>query len=121
MTCRHPAGYHDNDYLTSPPAPAKPDAEKYVIEAVQRIGQHLVMKVRYPNCVLCAFEGVKVMVFLNVSETQALMWRRIDPHFRAPMKALPSHAPSPAARFPADAEGWADAVEYARTKSKPPF
>jgi hypothetical protein len=104
-----------------------PDKQKYEIEEVQQVGPHLVMKVKYPNCSSCAYEGNKVMVFLNCSPLDAMRWREIDPHFRAPVKspgAPTSHsiteakkkAPSPAARFPASAEGWTDAITYANGK-----
>lgn len=76
------------------------------------------MKVKYPNCRNCAYEGCKVMVFLNVTEAQVLRWKKIDPHFRDPKKAMStSESPSPAARFPGSAEGWADAQSYARGKA----
>ena len=105
----------------------KPDSKNYDIEAVEKIGSHLVLKVSYPNCKKCAYEGNKVMVFLNTTELDVLRWKEIDPHFR-PQKeegtqyvkgALkdPKKAPSPAARFPASDEGWKDAIEYTRTKS----
>ena len=105
----------------------KPDSKNYDIEAVEKIGPHLVLKVSYPNCKKCAYEGNKVMVFLNTTELDVLRWKEIDPHFR-PQKeegtqyakgALkdPKKAPSPAARFPASDEGWKDAIEYTRTKS----
>jgi hypothetical protein len=95
-----------------------PDPDKYAIEDVTRVGHHLVLKVKYPSCTKCAFEGSKVMVFLNVSEMDALRWRRIDPHFRDPKtQPKPNEAPSPAARFPASKEGWADAVRYAESKA----
>jgi hypothetical protein len=82
-----------------------------------RIGKHLVMKVKYPNCFKCAFEGNKLMVFLNVTEVQVLRWRKIDPHFRpTPLASSAIEAPSPAARFPASPDGWADAIAYARSK-----
>lgn len=94
-----------------------PDAEKFEIEEVERVGEHLVLKVRYPNCRKCAYEGNKVMVFLGVSEGQALKWKKIDPHFRDPSRPVSAReAPAPAARFPASKEGWADALVYARGK-----
>jgi len=94
-----------------------PDAEKYQVEDVLRVGNHLVMKVLYPNCTKCSYEGNKVMVFLNVSEKEVLKWRKIDPHFRDPKTQLnPRDAPGPAARFPANPEGWNDAIEYAKSK-----
>ncbi len=69
------------------------------------------------------------MVFLNITEGQMLKWKQIDPHFRSSNrgnmrhldgdKQFPSNeAPSPAARFPASVDGWADAVSYARGKVK---
>lgn len=94
-----------------------PDSSNYRIEEAERIGSHLVVRVRYPSCSRCEFDGNKVMVFLNVTEMQVIRWRRIDPHFRPPEKSpLDTEAPSPAARFPATREGWADAVSYARGK-----
>lgn len=76
------------------------------------------MKVQYPNCRRCAYEGVKVLVFANTTAMDALKWKRIDPHFRDPkLKGLNTEAPSPLARFPASAEGWADALAYAQGKT----
>jgi hypothetical protein len=94
------------------------DSTTYEIVEVQRVGAHLVMKVKYASCVACAYEGSKVMVFLNVSEADALRWRRIDPHFRDPSAAAHGRheAPSPAARFPASPSGWTDALAYATGK-----
>lgn len=97
-----------------------PDAENYTIEKVERVGDHLVLEVLYPNCKKCSFEGRKVVVYLNVTEVQVLRWRKIDPHFKDPKaKVSPTEAPSPAVRFPASPEGWADALEYARSKLNP--
>lgn len=93
------------------------DSKNYEIEEIARKGPHLAMKVRYPSCEKCSYEGVKVMVFLNVSEATVLRWRRIDPHFRGPTTASPTEAPSPAARFPASEEGWQDALAYLESKA----
>jgi hypothetical protein len=99
--------------------PPTPDKKSYEIEQLERIGPHLVLRVRYPNCMSCAWEGNKIMVFLDVPEAQALKWREIDPHFRDPAKPIDrTQAPSPAARFPASIEGWEDAVEYAQRKAR---
>jgi hypothetical protein len=101
----------------------------YSIERVERTGRHLVMQVRYPNCEHRAYEGLKTMVFLNVTEAAALRWRSIDPHFRGrwePKTELlqdvikrQAAAPSPDARFPGDPDGWTDALVYARGKDRP--
>jgi hypothetical protein len=112
---KHPN--HDRYYPPTPPVSVTPDASNYQILDVHRVGSHLVLKVAYPNCARCAFEGNKILVFFNVAEMDALRWRRIDPHFRDPkLKGLASDAPSPAARFPATDEGWADAINYAKSK-----
>lgn len=99
-----------------------PKADEYVIERVERIGDHLAMQVRYPSCKACSYEGVKTMVFLDVPEHAALKWKRIDPHFRIRatdhLTAHPTDAPSPAARFPSSKEGWSDAVAYAKGKAR---
>lgn len=136
MTCKHQPG-DPNCSSTSPeqrrrfykerlkelpldPTPATPDAANYTIEEMERIGPHVVLRVQYPNCKKCAYEGNKVMVFLDVTEKDLLRWRIIDPHFRAP--PIPpedkTQAPSPAARFPASIDGWADAIIYASGKVK---
>jgi hypothetical protein len=79
----------------------------------------MVMKVKYPNCSICAYEGNKVMVFLNTKALDVLKWKKIDPHFRdLKLKNTTREAPSPAARFPASDEGWQDAVSYATSKMK---
>lgn len=96
-----------------------PDSKHYEVVEVSEVEGHLVMKVLYPNCSHCSYEGNKVMVFLNTTALQALKWKQIDPHFRDkknPVNAL--HAPGPDARFPASPDGWIDAVEYAKTKVK---
>jgi len=97
-----------------PKDPPTPDCEQYTILDVEKVGEHLVLKVQYRSCSACSYEGTKVLVFLNCTMKQALMWKRIDPHFRAPQKTpAPNEAPSPAARFPASDEGWGDALWYA--------
>ena len=121
MICRHSpgdpncgSGSYGRSYAS---APATPDASNYTVEDIARCGSHLVLKVKYPNCSNCAFEGIKVMVFLNVTELEALRWRKIDPHFRG-SKAVKGEAPSPAARFPGTTDGWSDALAYAQGKVK---
>jgi len=142
MTCRHRPG--DPDCSSSPEGARRaaqyaidsaqemarrklaeveartPDAARFEIDEVEEVGGHLVLKVKYPNCAKCAYEGVKVMVFLDATVKQVLRWRKIDPHFRDP-KGLPTatEAPSPAARFPGSDEGWKDALAYARSKARP--
>lgn len=94
-----------------------PDSDNFEIEEIEEVGSHLVLKVKYPNCVKCSFEGNKVMVFLNTKIKDAIKWREIDPHFRLKAKVINSKfAPGPDARFPASQDGWVDAMNYARSK-----
>lgn len=133
MTCRHAAGdpscsshpmnvdAREREHMEEERARLRgltPDAKAYEIVDVVRVGRNLVMKVLYPNCARCAFEGNKVLVYLDIAEVDVLRWRSIDPHFRAPEERNPREAPSPAARFPASKQGWDDALEYAERKNR---
>jgi hypothetical protein len=121
MTCRHAQG--DRSCGTQYPQyqyqapPTTPDAEKYeILDAVHVESKNrFVMKIRYPNCSLCAYEGTKVLVYADVTALMALKWRRVDPHFRDPKaaKSSPTAAPSPIARFPANVDGWNAAIWFA--------
>lgn len=57
------------------------------------------------------YKGIKILVFEKVDINQALMWRKIDPHFKE-QTIEKSEAPSPIARFPASEKGWKDALGY---------
>lgn len=130
MTCRHAKGdpncsgtpgsaAHDAIYSRRGESePKTPDSTKYEIEYVTQVGPHLVVKVKYPNCRACSYEGSKVMVYLHVTPLAAMRWRQIDPHFVEPGTCRgPTQAPGPDARFPASTAGWADALAYAKSKS----
>lgn len=97
-------------------ASMSPDPTRYeIIDAVEA-GPHLVVKAKFPSCSACAYEGNKVLVYLNVKALDAIKWKKLDPHFR-PDKAAIYEAPSPAARFPASDEGWRDALAFANSKN----
>lgn len=143
MTCRHSAGDPEctsgnapddlkrkakNDYdrwcggstwtyegAPSTYTPPTPDSERFeILDAREIFGGLLIMKVKYPNCSSCAYEGTKIMVFESTSALDALRWKRIDPHFRDPKKAAKSNeAPAPIARFPASDDGWQLALDFA--------
>jgi len=124
MTCRHKAGdpncSSNKAYINAATQLQKRiaeleqrvDASNYDIEAFERVGPHVVLRVRYPSCKDCSFEGVKIMVFLNVTEIEMMRWRKIDPHFRDEAGRNPREAPSPAARFPATEDGMRDAIDF---------
>jgi len=124
MTCRHdkddPNCSSHRDFARSPEGFRRAEksesegTEKYEVLDVEQVGANLALKVRYPSCAKCSFEGVKIMVFCGVSLKEAMMWRRIDPHFRDTKPSTSQDAPSPAARFAPTSVGWADALEFAR-------
>ena len=91
------------------------NAERFEILEAQQVGPCLVMRVKYPSCRNCVHEGVKVMVFANVTAIEALRWKRIDPHFRGEPDETSKEreAPSPLARFPATEKGWRMAIDIA--------
>lgn len=130
MTCRHKPG--DPDCSASREGVARltaeyearlrervigqtPDAEKFEIIDSEDIQHILVLKVKYPSCDKCSYEGTKILVYENVRLKDAIKWRRIDPHFSdSKTRRTEREAPSPVARFPASARGWKDALAYAR-------
>lgn len=109
----------ENSILRAQIAAASPDAARFEIDEIEAVGPHVVVKVLFPNCAQCAYEGKKVLVYLGVTLKDVIKWRRLVPHFRAETKPrAASEAPSPAARFPASAEGWTDALAWAASKGR---
>jgi len=132
MICRHTKGdvscsshpeyrdpsYYEPKFSSARAAENSPDKTKFEIEEVEEVGPHLVMKVKYPNCSKCSYEGLKIMVFLHIPLKAVFKWKEIDPHFRDEKAMANSNkAPSPAARFPASKDGWDDAMKYAWSKT----
>ncbi len=116
MTCKHPAGYHDNDYQTSQDnsqdnynsysIPETPDSKKYdIIEVIDSYLPYLILKIKYPNCKKCSYEGTKILVYENLTVKDLIYWREIDPHFSDSKIKDKTKAPSPIARFPASTIG----------------
>jgi len=128
MTCRHSKddpncsshSYSESPTVYTSYGISSIDNTKYSIIDIERVAKHhVVMKVKYDSCLGCEFEGNKVLVFLNVSERDIVLWKKIDPHFRDnKKKPAANEAPSPAARFPPTDKGWVDAVMFA-TAQKP--
>ena len=132
MTCRHNEGdsrctsgrsakdlYEKGKRLVDKWGPkiglgiSKPDSEQYQILDTFINNEHLVLKVKYPSCPSCAYEGIKIMVFCGVSLADAIKWTRIDPHFRDPkLKSMSNEAPAPIARFPGNNRGWESAIKF---------
>ena len=139
MTCRHSPG--DPACSSSPEGRARADAEAhqyrekkakervdellsrtpnpddYEFVELEQVGPHLVAMVQYSSCTKCSFDAKKVMVFFNRTMKDAAFWNHIDPHFNELGNVMRKIAPPPRARFPADDEGWQDALEFARSKA----
>lgn len=99
-------------------AALSPDPTAYDLEDIRVVGSCVVVKVSFPNCSSCSYEGRKVLVYENTDALAVARWRKLDPHFRESGKNKdPKTAPPPAARFPASPEGWERAVEWAKTIS----
>ncbi len=125
MTCHHGpndrscSSHRDyvapHSYANSYSTPITPDSEKYEIIDYWEIGEYFVLKVKYPNCGICSFEGTKILVYHGISVKDILTkWKKIDPHFADPKRPKSiSSAPPPIARFPASAEGQALAIKTA--------
>lgn len=103
---------------TTERVPETPDSMRYTVLDIYRSGKYVALKVEYPNCALCSYEGVKVMVF-EADEKDIINWRKIDPHFRDPSAPRDkAEAPPPLARFPANTAGWFEARDYASRRNE---
>lgn len=113
MTCRHSPG--DPNCTTQFPKgysyyysiePLTPDSKKFeILEIIDDYSPYLILKIKYPNCNKCSYEGTKILVYVNVSLKDVIYWRDIDPHFSDKQDKRKEKAPSPIARFPASEEG----------------
>lgn len=85
-----------------------PDPKNFKILKTFELGGFTVAEVQYPGCT--TFGGRKVLVYTEDSmELQSVT--SLDPHF------LESGL-SPIARFPGDAQGWQDAIDFTRLKAR---
>lgn len=89
-----------------PPDP-NPNPFRFKIEATKPVGRYVVVHAHYPDCT--THGGHKVMVYDDAGELErALAKKHLDPHFLEDPNTL-----SPVARFPGNAAGWRDAVDFA--------
>jgi len=120
MTCRHKPGdprcSSSKEYwLNAEPPVTTPDKNKFQILEILEFGKNLLLKVKYPNCLNCAYEGTKVLLYTDVKLRDVIFWKEIDPHFADPkIKRRADQAPPPFARFPANDLGWKVACELAQ-------
>ena len=96
---------------------SEPDNTDFEIVEYSEDGPWMALKVRFPSCDSCSFEGIKVLVYYGVKPIDVMRWKKIDPHFREPSTVIANfEAPPPRARFPADSVGWDTACNYGRMK-----
>lgn len=90
------------------------EANDFEILELKRYKRCILLKVKYPSCKLCSFDGVKILLLPPITEMQLLKLRRIDPHFHD-FTLEDYEAPSPMARFPATQAGWQLAIKVAES------
>lgn len=104
--------------LESDLAALTPDPTKWELVDFLESGSYFIAKVKFQACEHAGYGGHKVLVF-KATTKEAIMWRRMDPHFKeVPKQGLSkTEAPVPIARFPASEEGWNDALAFVRVKN----
>lgn len=95
-----------------------PDSSKWELVDFLESGSYFIAKVKFQSCEHAGYGGHKILVF-KATTKEAILWRRMNPHFlEAPKQVLSkTEAPVPIARFPASPEGWEDAKAFVRIKN----
>lgn len=97
-----------------------PDATKWEFVDFHESGSYFIAKVKFLTCEHAGYGGHKILVF-KATTKEAILWRRMDPHFvekqKAPLGAK-NIAPVPLARFPASDEGWEDAKAFVHIRNE---
>ena len=79
------------------PQPPNPDPSRFSIIESKQIRTYLILKIKYHDCT--NYEGVKILVFEDMSDDLLFMKKEIDPHFC-------ENCNSPIARFEPTERGW---------------
>lgn len=82
-----------------------PDPSNYEILLTQKIGKSLIVKLKYHDCT--NYEGIKILVYHNVSIQEFMGQKLIDPHFSDSKEYI-----SPIARFVPTDEGFNFAIHF---------
>ena len=86
-----------------------PDPKNFTIKKVYVNAPYLIVKIMYHGCT--NYDGVKILVYKNISRENLLSAKYLDPHFCENCKI------SPIARFEPTQNGWDDAVLFVRAKN----
>jgi hypothetical protein len=84
-----------------------PDPTNYIITESLQIGNMLLVKIRYPDCT--NYEGMKILVYEDMTIQALITQQKIDPHFSENKKYK-----SPLARFAPTDYGWVCAMMLAK-------
>ena len=98
---------HSNSSFDEQQKLPMPDPSNYVIVKHKEINNHLVLKVKYPDCT--NYEGEKILVFKNCTLEKLQEQEHIDPHFSESKRFY-----SPFARLEPTESGWNIACGIAR-------
>ena len=98
---------YDQPIRDMPIANPNPDPSNYEIIETFQEDNILVVKIRYPNCT--TYEGLKILVYFDVTLEQLKQQKLIDPHF-----SENKNFASPIARFEPTERGWFMAKGFAR-------
>lgn len=90
---------------TAPIPEGNPNPRNFELVRVRQVKCHLVAQIRYPDCT--NYEGMKIMVFKDLTEARLLGVRFLDPHF------TDQDTLKPFARFEPTDEGWRLAIHTA--------
>ncbi len=80
------------------PSP-NPDPSNYKIIKSEKINNHLIVLINYPDCT--NYEGNKILVFEKLNIEELINQEKIDPHF-----SDNKNYHSPIARFEPSEKGW---------------
>jgi hypothetical protein len=83
-----------------------PDPFNFSVRKADTIGDLTVLMVNYPDAT--TYEGNKIIVLRKLTMLEAMNLKSLDPHFYEDGKVV--------ARFEPTADGWSDAVAFARGK-----
>ena len=86
-----------------------PDPSDFTILSIKMIGIYAIVHIKYHDCI--NYEGKKILIYENYTETEIRHWREIDPHF------CNEEHPSPIARFKPDQKGIDLAILFCHTIS----
>lgn len=85
--------------------PSAPDPINFEILEIIQVKNHVVAKIKYPDCT--NFEGIKICLFVYTTISYICGLKSIDPHFS-------EDSDSPFARFKPNEVGWKMAIEMAK-------